>query len=75
MDLEVLGRVLRQQRERRGLSQEALAELADLSRSYIGEIERGSTIPSIVTLSQLAGAFGVPLSQLIKDYELAAASI
>lgn len=63
------GRVLRAQRERRGLSQEALAELASLNRSFIGEVERGTAQPSIETLQKLANALGESLSTLIRECE------
>lgn len=63
------GRVIRTNREQRGLSQEALAELADLNRSYLGEIERGSAVPSIETMNKLAGALGEKLSSLIVEVE------
>lgn len=64
-----LGRVIRLERERRQLSQEALAELAGINRSFIGEIERGEATPTIATLQKLADALGMKLSELIKQYE------
>ncbi|MDP9899378.1 helix-turn-helix domain-containing protein [Variovorax ginsengisoli] len=53
------GLAVRQLREGRGWSQEQLAERSDLNRSYVGEIERGNVIPSIVTAQKLALALGV----------------
>jgi transcriptional regulator with XRE-family HTH domain len=64
-----VGRVLRSCREKRGLSQEGLAEIAGLSRSFLGEIERGACVPSIETLQKLADALGEKLSFLISLYE------
>ena len=64
-----LGRVIRLERERRRLSQEALSELAEMNRSFVGEIERGEATPTIVTLQKLADALGMKLSELIKQYE------
>lgn len=64
-----IGRVIRSNRERRGLSQESLAELAELSRTYLGEIERGEAVPSLITLQKLADALGEKLSTLICQYE------
>jgi transcriptional regulator with XRE-family HTH domain len=61
--------VLRQLREERGLSQEQLAELADLNRSYLGEVERGRATPSLITLSKLAGALEIRLSSFIARCE------
>lgn len=61
--------VLRQLREERGLSQEQLAERADLNRSYLGEVERGHAIPSLITLAKLAGALEIRLSSFIERCE------
>ncbi len=63
------GTVIRENRERRGLSQEALAELANLNRSFLGEIERGIAVPSIETMQKLADAFGEKLSTLLSQCE------
>jgi len=70
MTLEQFSMVLRQLREERGWSQEQLAERADLNRSYLGEVERGRAIPSIVTVSKLAGALEIRLSSMIARCEL-----
>jgi transcriptional regulator with XRE-family HTH domain len=63
------GLALRQLREQRGWSQEALAEHADLNRSYVGELERGQAIASLVTLEKLANAFGLSVTTLISHTE------
>ncbi len=63
------GRVIRSLRERRGLSQEALSDLAGLSRSFLGEIERGDAVPSVETLQKLADALGEKLSFVVCQYE------
>ncbi|WP_168793916.1 helix-turn-helix domain-containing protein [Paraburkholderia aromaticivorans] len=59
------GAAVRRLRETRGWSQEQLAEHAGLNRSYVGEIERGSAIASIVTVDKLARAFQVPIERLL----------
>jgi transcriptional regulator with XRE-family HTH domain len=64
------GQVVRVTREDRGWSQEQLAGRADLNRSYLGEIERGTVMPSIETAAKLAAALGVSLSSLIARFEL-----
>lgn len=69
--LNRLGSIIRVERERRGLSQEALASLGGVSRTYLGEIERGSANPSFTTLEQIADALGLALSELIHVYERA----
>lgn len=53
------GVAVRQLREAQGWSQEKLAERSDLNRSYVGEVERGAAIPSIVTAQKLALALGI----------------
>ena len=63
------GRVVRRAREGRGLSQEALADLAAVSRSFLSEVERGSASPSLETMHKLAAALGEQLSYLILEYE------
>jgi transcriptional regulator with XRE-family HTH domain len=68
------GNAVRQFRESKGWSQEMLAEHADLNRSYIGELERGQAIPSLITLDKLAIAFGISLSHLLSQTERIAQS-
>lgn len=64
-----LGQALRQLREQKGWSQEALAEYADLNRSYVGELERGQAIASLLTLEKLSHAFGLSLTSLLSHAE------
>ncbi|MEX3957499.1 helix-turn-helix protein [Trinickia symbiotica] len=59
------GAAVRALREAHGWSQEELAEHAGLNRSYVGEIERGMAIASIVTVDKLARAFGVSMATLL----------
>jgi transcriptional regulator with XRE-family HTH domain len=64
--------VVRQLRVARGWSQERLAHRAQLNRSYMGEIERASVMPSLATAGKLAQALEVPLSELISRCEVPA---
>jgi XRE family transcriptional regulator, regulator of sulfur utilization len=59
------GATVRGLREAQGWTQEQLAEHAGLNRSYVGEIERGTCIVSIVTVDKLARAFAVPMARLL----------
>jgi XRE family transcriptional regulator, regulator of sulfur utilization len=59
------GANVRRLRESHGWSQERLAGHAGLNRTYVGEIERGTVIASIVTVEKLARAFGVSLNDLL----------
>lgn len=67
------GIAVRHFRERRGWSQELLAEKADLNRSYLGEVERGRVMPSLATAGKLAAALDIPLSGLLAHCEQRAA--
>lgn len=61
---ECFGKVLREARERSKLSQEALADLADLDRTYVSLLERGRRQPSLTTMLALAAALDLRLSVL-----------
>ncbi len=63
------GGVVRRSREKNGWSQEVLADRAGLNRSYLGEIERGSAVPSLTTISKIALALEVSMSTLIANCE------
>jgi transcriptional regulator with XRE-family HTH domain len=51
------------------LSQEALAEKADVHPTYIGLLERGKRVPGIDVAERIANALGRKLSQLIAKAE------
>jgi len=53
-------------RERRGLTQEALAKRAGLHRVYVAQIEGQTKTPSIPTLEKLAKALGVKVGRLLE---------
>lgn len=59
------GRNLRKIRERIGISQEKLAELAGLHRTYVSSVERGERNISLLNIERLAKALGVPLAKLM----------
>ena len=58
---------VRELREAEGLSQEGLAELAHLHRTYIGSVERGERNISLINIYRLARALGVAPSELLTD--------
>ena len=63
------GRIVKNLREERGISQEILADRADLNRSYVGEVERGTAMPSLSTITKLARALNVSAADLLARYE------
>ena len=64
-----LGRAVRDLRVRGGISQEELAHLSGMHRTYLGGIERGERNPSFTNLHRLAGALGVRPSELLSRAE------
>lgn len=62
---EVFGRNLRLLRRLKDVSQEQLALDANLSRTYVSEVERGTRNVSIDNMAVLADALGVKLKELL----------
>ena len=63
--LEVVAQNVREQRHRRGMSQEALAYASGIHSSEVSRIERGAREPRLSTLVRLARALGVSPSELL----------
>lgn len=64
-ELKKLGLHIRSLRVKQELTQETLADKADLSPSQIGRIERGILNPSYLTLCAIASALNVPLQRVV----------
>ena len=62
-----LGRVLRKEREKAGLSQEAFSEQVSLSKNYVGNIERGEYEASLSVLHRIARVLQRSASDLLKE--------
>lgn len=70
MEAEVaFGLVLRELRKQQSLSQEKLAQDADLERNYISLLELGQNSASIKTLFKLAPVLGVTVSKFMEMVE------
>lgn len=68
MDVKkALGSVIRSRRIRMGWSQETLAERADLHRTYVTDIERGTRNLTLESIAKLAGALGVSIGELFQS--------
>jgi transcriptional regulator with XRE-family HTH domain len=59
------GQKLRSVRQKKGISQEKLAELAGLHRTYVSSVERGERNISLLNVERLAVALGVRMVELI----------
>jgi transcriptional regulator with XRE-family HTH domain len=66
---KIFGRNVRTHREKLKISQEKLAELCDLHRTYIGAIERGERNVALENIQKIAKALGVKISILFKGTE------
>ena len=58
---------LKKLRKERGISQEKLAELANIDRTYVTDIEGGKRNISIVIIERIAKALGLSISFLFKE--------
>lgn len=67
--VEAFGRVLRDARYAKGISQSELSLRADVDRSFVSLMERGTHQPSLTTLCKLARALGMAPSTLVARME------
>lgn len=58
-------RLLKAERVVRGISQEELADIAGLHRTYVGSVERGERNISVDNMEALANAMGLDISELL----------
>ena len=67
--LHVMGKRVRDARERRGMSRRALSESAEVSERYLAQLEAGEGNASVVLLRRVAAALGISLIELVGDNE------
>jgi transcriptional regulator with XRE-family HTH domain len=65
----MVGKLLRQARLQRGLTQERVAAKAKLSREYVSMVECGRGEPSVAVLLRLCRAIGVKASEIVAHLE------
>ena len=68
-ELILFGKSVRKFREQKGLSQEGLADLSRLHRTYIGGIERGERNVGFLNLLRLSKALNVLPSELLQGFD------
>ena len=67
MDMrKLVGRNVRQIRQKKGLTQEQFSEISGFTQQYISGLERGQRNPTVVTLYELAIALGVSHMDLVR---------
>jgi len=66
---EIVGRVLAEYRERRGLTQDVLSGLAGLDRTHYSKLERGLRSPTLDTLFKIGQALDVPPHIILRSIE------
>ena len=54
-------------RIKKGISQDALAQKAHMSQTFLSNVETGKADPSLTTLKRLAAALGVTVCDLVRD--------
>ena len=62
-----IGQSIRSYRLQKGMSQGDIEKRTGLLRCYLSRVENGHTIPSLDTLSKIAGAMEISLSQFFSD--------
>lgn len=63
------GTAVRRLRTAKGLSQERLAELSEIHRTYIGDVERGTRNIALLNIERIAKALEIPSSRLFREVE------
>lgn len=70
MDIKkIIGLNIREYRDLKGISQETLAHLSDVDRTYIFSIEKGRRNVSILVLFKISKALDVSIHDLLKNIE------
>ena len=67
-EAEMFGVALKRWREKRGMTQEALAHEAGITASYAGQVERGAKVPSLTVVLQLCRALDCSPGDLLSDF-------
>lgn len=69
LDGKIVGEVLAEFRNKKGISQEMLSGLADIGRTHLSAIERGKRKPTLETFYRLCCALNVKMEIVIREIE------
>ena len=69
LDGKIVGEVISNFRNKKGVSQEVLSGLADIGRTHLSAIERGQRKPTLETFYRICCALDIGMSELIKEIE------
>lgn len=69
-ELADFGAAIRELRLKKGISQEALADLAGIDRSYMGGVERGQHNVALINIKKIADSLEVSISELMNLADL-----
>ena len=69
LDAVIVGKVIQRFREDKGLSQEVVSGFADIGRTHLSAIERGTRKPTLETFFRISEALGVRPSVLLAAIE------
>lgn len=69
LDAKLVGEVIGDFRKQKGVSQEVLSGLADISRTHLSAIERGERKPTLETLFRISGALEIDASEIVREIE------
>jgi transcriptional regulator with XRE-family HTH domain len=71
-EAEMFGEALKRWRDKRGLTQEALAHEAAITTSYYGQLERGMKSPTLTVILKICRALECTPGELLADFTSAA---
>ncbi len=70
LNFDDIGEKIRKERKKRGITQESLSEMADISTQHLSRIERNVRKPSLETVHRIASALGVEPEYLTGECEI-----
>lgn len=66
---EVFGKIIKENRTKRSISQEKLSEITGLDRTFISLIETGKRSPTLTTIIKIANGLNIKPSELLSEFE------